>query len=170
MSHKYINKFIPLRSISVTLADIEKMFERLKVYLNDEADRQIKATSLPQGKTESEFADEMNLARTRAFRITVTIKGADGTDLFGDTVEIFNSSNIPESISSIYMTNVTAYQGHTGRRPPNNFALFLDFSKPALVDNNNPISNPTENGSNIIIEGELDSWVVFSARTSTPGA
>jgi hypothetical protein len=58
------------------------------------------------------------------------------------------------------MTNVVAYQGQTGRRPPNSFSLTLDFKKPPLIDGSNPVSSPTANDSELVIEGDQDAWVV----------
>jgi hypothetical protein len=159
MSHQFTKKLIPLRSIAVDMDDLRRIFERLSHQLNEEADRQTKNLTRPEDETEIEFAERIANARKNAFRITVTISGNDGDELFGDTVELFSSPNLPDAIRSIYMTNVVAYKGQTGSNPPNGFSLTFDFQKPPLIDNNNPVSNPTANGSNLIVDGDRDSWV-----------
>ena len=67
--------------------------------------------------------------------------------------------NIPEPIESIYITNNSAYHAVVGRNPANSFILNFDFSKPPLLDNNNPVSSPTPNFSNLTVEGTRGAWV-----------
>ena len=89
----------------------------------------------------------------------MTIKGKDGQTLFGYGTDPFDSPNIPEPIASIFISNDAAFQTVTGRRPANSFALTLDFSTPALIDDSSPVSSPTPNFSQLTIEGDRDSWV-----------
>lgn len=159
MAEKFVTKRISIRGVTVSLADVRKIFERLSAHLEEEADRQTKALIKPPDQTQDEFDQHVALARSNAFRITVTVTGSDGQDVFGDTLEVFESPNLPDEIFSIYMTNVVAYEGQTRRRPPNGFSLLLDFSTPPLIDNNNPVSSPTPNNSNVTIEGGRDAWV-----------
>ena len=166
MAYKYINKRVPLGAITISLADVKRIFERLSKHLEEEADRQIRELVRPPDQSEEEFAKQVAHVRKGAFRITITISGSDGQDLFGDSLELFDSPNLPEDIASIYMTNTVSYKGQTGREPPNRFSMVLDFSKPNLVDNNNPVSNPTPNNSNIAVDGDRDSWVAAISEAS----
>lgn len=159
MSDKYITKHISISAVTVSLADVKKIFDRLTQHLKEEADRQTKELMKPPDQSQEDFDRQVAIARENAFRITVTIAGTDGQNIFGDTLELFDSPNLPDEIDSIYMTNVTAYQGQTRQRPPNGFSVLLDFSKPPLIDNNNPVSNPTPNNSNVSIEGGRDAWL-----------
>jgi hypothetical protein len=159
MTYHYINKHISLRAMTIGLEDVKRIFQRLSQHLEEEADRQTKELVRPPDQTENEFVEQVSVARKNAFRITLTISGSDGEDLFGDDLTLFESPNLPDAIRYIYMTNTVAYQGQTGRKPSNGFALTLDFRKPPLVDNNNPVSNPTQNDSHLNIEGDRDSWV-----------
>ena len=111
MAYKFINKRIPLSAITMSLADVKRIFERLSKHLEEEADRQTKELVRPPEQSLEEFERQVAIARKSAFRITVTISGADGQDLFGDTRELFESPNLPDDIASVYMTNVVAYQG-----------------------------------------------------------
>jgi len=89
----------------------------------------------------------------------ITVTGENGSILIGDNKEMFYSPNLPETITSIYMSNIAAYKGFTDQKPSNNFWLLLDFSKPLILDNNNPLSGPTPNNSALDIEGSSDAWV-----------
>lgn len=110
MAHQFINRNIPLRALTVGLDDVKRVFERLSKHVEEEAERQTKELIRPPDQSEEEFAKQVMIARKNAFRITVTISGADG-DLFGDRLELFSSPNLPDEIRGIYMTNVVAYQG-----------------------------------------------------------
>jgi hypothetical protein len=158
MAFQFTKKVIPLRAMTIGREDVIRVFERLLRPVQEEAEREVRELVRPPDQSEDEFLRRIAVARSNAFRITVTISGADG-DLFGDKVDLFTSPNLPDDIKGIYMTNVTAYEGQTGRKPSNRFSLLFDFQKPPLVDNNNPVSNPTPNASNPTVEGDRDSWV-----------
>jgi hypothetical protein len=159
MSHQFINKRITLRTLTISLDDVRRIFERLLKQVEEEAERQTKELVRPPGQTPEEFTNQIAAARKKAFRITITITGSQGDDLFGDSLALFDSPNLPDEIRTIYMTNEVAYKSQTGSSPTHGFSLTLDFAKPPLIDNNNPLSNPTANGINLAIEGQRDSWV-----------
>lgn len=152
-------KQIPLHSLSLSLTDVIQIFERLLRHVHEQADLELSRLVKPKDQSDESFQAEKADIRTKVFCITVTISGDDGASLFGDDSAIFRSPNIPNNITSIYMTNVTAYQNITGNRPANAFELLLDFSKPPLLDSNNFVSSPTANNSNLTAEGDRESWV-----------
>jgi hypothetical protein len=152
-------KTIPLRSIVLSMADIERIFDRLLEQVQNEPNRIIDTIAKPENKTDEEFEQDMAALRARAFRITITISGRDGEELFGDTGDLFRSPNLPHVVSAVYMTNVVAFEGEARVRPSNAFELLLDFSKPPLLDGMNPVSAPTPNNSNLRIQGENEAWI-----------
>ena len=158
MDIQILKKAIPLRGISMSIQDVRRIVERLLTHVEEEGHREIDRV-LNSGYHDQENRTQLDLDRERAFRITVTIYGRDGESLFGYGTEPFDSPNIPTPIESIYISNSSAYQNVTGRNPLNNFTLHLDFSTPPLVDNNNPVSNPTPNFSNLTVEGDREAWV-----------
>ena len=151
-------KTIPLKGISMSVEDMRRIIQRLLPHVEEEGHREVNQL-LSSGPYDQERQVQLNLQRERAFQITVTIFGRDGESLFGYGTEAFDSPNIPTPIESIFITNSTAYQTVTGRNPLNTFTLHLDFSAPPLVDNNNPVSNPTPNFSNLTVEGDRNVWV-----------
>ena len=158
MEIKVAKKTIPLRGISVKIEDILRIIERLMALVDEEGLREV-SELLMQGPNDSERRSVLDAQRKEAFRITITIFGRGGEELFGYGTDPFHSPNVPDPIESIFITNSTAYRGVAGRDPSNNFVLRLDFSTPPLIDNNNPVSNPTPNYSNLTIEGSRDGWV-----------
>jgi hypothetical protein len=127
--------------------------------VNEQADIEIVKVVRSPNQTDDQFDEFKKNARGKAFRITVTINGRGGESLFGDDIGIFQSANRPEQIDLVYFTNITGYQSFANVKPVNSFELNLDFSKPALLDVNTPISSPTRNLSRLTIKGDRDSWV-----------
>jgi hypothetical protein len=97
--------------------------------------------------------------KSNAFRITVTIRGQNGDELFGDVATMFVSPNLPHAVSAVYMTNSTAYRGWTGQQPLRLFELNFDFSKPSLLDSEIILSSPTPNQSFVRIQSDNDAWL-----------
>lgn len=157
-------KEISYQSLAISLADIQRIFERLLVQVNDQADRELNALIQQPNESDADFQARKTDLRVRVFRITVTIDGTAGSSLFGDDVTVFTSPNRPNQIRSVYMTNVNAYKGVVGVKPLNSFELFLDFSKPALLDPNRFVSSPTLNESNLSVGGDRDAWVAAVAE------
>lgn len=153
-------KTIPLRSLNVSIQDVRRIVERLLPHVDDEGHREV-TLLLENGPNNQERRELLEAQREQAFRITVTIYGRDGESLFGYGTEPFESPNIPEPIDSIYISNTAAYQTVTGNTPLNNFSINLDFSTPPLIDNNNPVSNPTPNYSNFTVEGTREAWIAL---------
>ena len=151
-------KTIPLKGISISVEDVRRIVQRLLPHVEKEGHHEVEQL-LASGPYDQERHVQLDLQREQAYRITITIVGRDGESLFGYGAEVFDSLNIPTPIESIFITNSTAYQTVTGRNPLNIFTLHLDFSVPPLVDNNNPVSNPTPNFSNLTIEGDRNTWV-----------
>ncbi len=158
MALEVTRKKIPLRGLSISIEDIRRIVEKLLPYIEEEGHREV-ALLLKQEPADQEHDEQLDVLRARSFRITVTITGKDGESLFGYGAESFDSPNIPEPIGSIYITNNTAYRTVLGQNPLNNFTLDLDFSTPPLIDNNNPVSSPTPNFSNLTVEGTRGAWV-----------
>jgi hypothetical protein len=148
-----------LRAVQISLEDVRRIYLRLGGLVSGEGDREIAQIARPEGKSEEQFKIEMESLKAEAFRITVTITGRDGESLFGDDDSVFASPNIPGAVSTIYMTNRVAYEGVAKHSPQNLFELFLDFSKPPLLDSKNYVSSPTPNNSNLMAEGASDAWV-----------
>lgn len=153
------SKVIPIHSILVSMEDIKKIYERLLKLVDVKAEEKISSFQKREDEDDKDFEAFKEQTRKDAFRITVTISGKDGSSIYGDNISIFSSSNLPDEITNVYMTNVTAYQGVAKQRPLDAFELQFDFSKPHLLDSNNVVSAPTPNTSSFSINGESDSWV-----------
>ena len=159
MDSHYPTRNVPIRSISLSLADVKQIFDRLQPIISKEGDDKVAELVKPQESTEEQWAARKVEIKSNAFRITVTIQGQNGDDLFGDTSSMFTSPNLPHGVSDVYMTNATAFKGWTGQQPLRLFELNLDFSKPRLLDSERIVSSPTPNQSYLKIQSDSDAWL-----------
>jgi hypothetical protein len=157
MAHR--QRTIPIRNCTLSITDIRKLYRRLSACVIEEGERELATFVKPDNVTDEQWNQQKDHARSNVYKIAVTIGGADGSSLYDDNEDIFSSQNLPHEITYVFMTNTTAYQFYAKRRPVNTVSLNLDFSKPPLLDNNNPVSNPTPNISNLTIEGDRDTWL-----------
>jgi hypothetical protein len=146
-------------SVSVALQDVRRIFERLKQLVVQDGDLEISKLPQPTDLTEDQWLQRKKDIRQGAFRVTITLEGAGGDRLHGDDESIFSSPNIPNRISSVYMTNTTAFRWWTNTNPKKSFELYLDFSKPKLLDSETYVSAPTPNQSNMKIEADNQTWI-----------
>ena len=58
----------------------------------------------------------------------------------------------------MFLSSFNRYETRRGFKPKNSFSLLLDFTKPALLNFVNPASAPTENNSNVSVQGDDDTW------------
>jgi hypothetical protein len=159
MDSHYPTRNIPIRSISLNLSDVQKVFERLLLIVSREGDEQIGALVRPDELTDEQWSLRKAEIKSKAFRVTITIRGRNGDELFGDAATMFVSPNIPHAVSAVYMTNSTAYRGWTGQQPLRLFELNFDFSKPSLLDSERIVSSPTPNQSFVRIQSDNDAWL-----------
>ena len=153
------SKELPIRSTTVEVDDLPKIFRRLLQFVEEEADLVIADLVKNSNQSNEDYELFKQHSRTNAFKITVTVEASDGTRLFGDDVSLFSAASMPENVSLIYMTNRNAFSYFSGNDPLNYFELWLDFTKPSIFDATDPVSHPTPNRSNLKIIGNRDSWI-----------
>lgn len=159
MPQHFARKTITIGAVNISLQDVANIYERLKLQVAEQADSEISKLIRRENQTAEDFEQYKLNAKSQAFKVKVTFTGRGGDSLFGDDKTIFSSPNKPERLDSLYITNMTAYQHFANKRPVNMFELNIDFSKPPLMDANNPVSSPTRNMSNLVVQGDRDSWV-----------
>jgi len=133
--------------------------KRLIAVVEKYADEYANKLECPPNQDKQQFLSDVARYRQNAFQVTVTITGGRGDHLAGVAPEIFDSPNLPDRISTIYLTNVTQHKTYTGNDPADRFELFLDFRKPPLLDGENPVSGATPNNSNLSIRSQNEGWI-----------
>jgi hypothetical protein len=114
--------------------------------------------SYQQGLQTDEQYETNKVRIYQGFNLRVSITGANNQSLFGAISEVFNSPNFPDEVKSIYVYSNLVLKTQYNYVPRNSFEVFLDFSRPAVFDFSIFPSQPTPNGSRIIIEGLEATW------------
>lgn len=85
--------------------------------------------------------------------------GVDGRELLGPVEDTLRSSNFPEDLKSVFVSSDSILEGTYNYHPRNSVRLFLDFSRPDLLDFSVPPSRSTPNGSQVEVGGYDSTWV-----------
>lgn len=110
--------------------------------------------------SDSDWEKHKEMLEREAFKLTVTITGADDGRQYGEDVTIFDGDNLPDRIETIYFTNATKYrQFSNGIEPAEQVSVTLDFGKPKLFDPNPLVSEATPNTSFVIVKAQDFSFI-----------
>lgn len=93
------------------------------------------------------------------FEIQVSVGGKNGENLWGTVDEVFKSSNFPDDVKSLFVHSASPLKASHNYYVRNEFVIFLDFSKPRIVDFTLLPSLETPNESNIKVSGYDATWV-----------
>lgn len=143
---------IAVRGCYLSLDEI-KLFYRELSKINADFGRAI----ISDLEREKDLSDEEWDARKSfllrdAFCLTVSINGGKDAKFYGESEEIFSSSDLPQPIKTIFFTNINSWRRNANDTlPRNRIEVFLDFEKPALVDPSPLVSDPTPNNSNVTV-------------------
>jgi hypothetical protein len=140
---------IPVRGCVFSLKQIQLAYSELDRVTQRECERSIAELKQPEEQSDADWASWTADVRNRAFRLTVSIIGGDdNVTKYGETSEIFDDTDLPFPIKTIYFTNETAYKRMANNNlPPNGFQLTIEFGKPPLFDPNPLVGQPTINAS-----------------------
>lgn len=119
----------------------------------------IEVSHFKQGEQSDEDYEKNKITLKEAFELKLTVMSKDGQELWGSISDIFESSNFPDDIKSIYLSSDTPLKVSYNWIPRNSFQLFLDFSKPDMLNMSFLPSQETPNESKISVEGFDATWV-----------
>ena len=153
----YHNARSPIRACALEEGDLARLFD-----LINEKQGEIEAEVLPlivkqPTETDEQFASR-RLTVKNSFTTLVSIIGANGKTLTGNSRDIFDSPLLPERIVSVLFNTANSLKS-IGITPPNHAALLLDFGRPPLLNFGVMPSAPTPNESNFVAEGKSEPWV-----------
>jgi hypothetical protein len=159
----------PIRGTRVTLAILRRIYSDLSRVVEKKGDEFISGMKMPEGYTQEKFELDKAAVRLNAFKVTVTLASPTGANIYGESIDVFSADFIPTPLTSVFMTNNTAYASTFKSNPQDSFTLLLDFGKPPVFDWSSFVSNPTANNSNLSISG-LDLTFVRSVESSIVNA
>jgi hypothetical protein len=160
-------KNVAIAACTLTLQDLQRLYRiinekqvALGEMLIDKVYSQLPSETLEQFNQRSRNAKN-------AFITTVTIAGANGEKVIGPGENIFTSGLIPARMESILYDTSFSPKAILNYTPANRASVFLDFSRPPLLNFVGHPSAPTPNNSNWFVTGDTESWSTsMSARIS----
>src|SRR5262249_55417799 len=102
---------------------------------------------------------QMRYVRVKnAFITTVMITGINGDVISGHGENFFDSPLIPEHVKSILYDTSFSPNTQLQHTPTDRVSVFLDFSRPPLLNLGSFASAPTPNESNWLVSAATESW------------
>lgn len=146
---------VQIRGCAISLPLIKSAYRAYQNVVNQEGEALLRNLIKPDDKSQDEFDNELNHYRNHAFRLTISIIGVDGVTFYGETEAAFDNPNLPNPVARVFFTNVTAFRRNAnGNEPKNKIEVWLDFEKRPLFDTTTIVSDPTPNGSRVLIKAE----------------
>ncbi len=134
------------------MTDIQIVYRELSKINQKFGQEAVASVEQFEGETEAQFEQRKKYLLQDAFRLTVSIRGERDQQLYGEDENIFTSQELPNPISAIYFTNLTAFRRNANNTDPvNRLEVYLDFSKPGLFDPHPLVSEPTPNDSKVTV-------------------
>ncbi|RDY57923.1 hypothetical protein [Flagellimonas nanhaiensis] len=151
----------PIDSLAINREDLLRFLEILQERANAACEMECNhiGSITPAEKLEKSLEDLRSCAPLK-----LTIVGYDGEELFGLIEEVFNSVSFPAQIKTLYVNSDLMYKARFNYYPRNRFEVFIDFSKPKVLDFSFTPSDATPNDSKFCVEGYDNTWAngVFS--------
>lgn len=147
----------PILACLLVRDDLKRLFDIIDEKRKEEAQQILTAlTKLP---TEDDDQFEARKKRVRDALVTlVSITAPDGEMVTGNTRDFFDSVAIPERVQSVVIDTSNAPKAALNFAPTNNVSVFLDFSRPPLLNFGVIASAPTPNASNYKIVASAEPW------------
>ena len=145
-----------ISSFSVTKENLHKLLMMLQERSHAAADLEI-SNFEKLNQSDEDFKKNKETIRA-GFTLQPTIVSCDGKELYGNINDIFESPTFPKQIKSIYVNSEIPLTSVHKYYPANSFSLFLDFSKPDLLNLSLLPSQATPNQSNISVQGYDSTW------------
>lgn len=146
----------PIWSCRLDKALLRRLCDLLEERVSAAAAIEIQAFAKGQQTEEAYETNKRLLAE--AFRLSVTIKGVDGNELYGTVKDVFGSPNFPEHLAMFYANSSTVLGAAYNYTPRNSLEILLDFGRPDPFDFNHLPSRATENPSKFLVQGFDASW------------
>ncbi len=141
-----------IRGSKLSIKRIRDAVRELEMLNKEEGRKAIAKLKIGDGETEKQFSEKKEFLLDDAFRITVSIEGYKGKNVYGENENVFDSPQLPSPIKMIYFTNETAYSRNAnGDSPPNRLSFKFNFDKPQIFDPSISVSQPTPNDSEVSV-------------------
>ena len=148
---------IPIPAFHLKRDDLKKLYKIISQKQIEVRDRMMNVLAQQATETDEQFSERKNRVYN-SFVTSITFTGVDGECFHGNNEESLNSHNIPEQLTSVFMSTISVPKAVIGFTPLCNVSVLLDFSRSPIIDFSSIPNSPTKNGSNIVINADNESW------------
>lgn len=148
---------VPIVSCKLTRDDLVRLYQIIDERQIEQRDKMVARLSQLPTETPEDFRKRYDSVFS-AFVTTVTLTGIDGEQISGNTAHFLTGTNVPDRISNVYYSTSSAPTALLNFTPPNRVSVFLDFSRPPLLDFTKLPTLATPNSSNFSINSDGETW------------
>ena len=146
-----------IRSLSVDKEVLRNMLEVLQERSFSAGDIEINHFQ-KRDQSDEQYEQNKNTLK-EGFKFYITVAGKDGRKLNGSIEDVFDSPNFPDDILSVFIDSSLPLKAVHNWSVRNSIVLFIDFSKPEVLNFTLQPSHETPNQSNITVKGNDITWV-----------
>ncbi len=143
-------------SLSLGKDELKKLCDILQERSDRAAELEIQAFTQREQSDEQYEKNKKELKE--CFILHPIIVGDNGEQLTGSIENVFNSPNYPEDVKSFFVDSEGMLRAVHNYYPRNLFKVFLDFSKPKILDFSLKPAQETPNDSNFEVQGFDTTW------------
>lgn len=145
------------RNISLEKSDLKRLIDYVAQKTRESIDTQKREINF--NELNEEQRANINRLLDEASRPAVFVYGSDGEELLVYDSGIIDAPEFPERLLRITIDSFIPHQTRTNGSPPRNgIRIDLDFSSAKILDWQSNVSAPTQNKSEVIIQGIDDDW------------
>ena len=157
---------VPIHAFRMKQGDLRRLYQIVDTKQIEVRDKVLGSLSRTPSESEEDFSARKERVHN-AFVTSVTVTGLDDEMFHGNSESFFDSSSFPDRLRSILISTQTVPRAVLSFIPPCNIIVFLDFSRPPLIDFSRMPTLPTPNESNFEISADDELWFAASkARLS----
>ncbi len=147
-----------IRSLSLDKAELRKLLDRLEERSLAAGEREARRF-VPRPDMTPEQADNARQQIRDGHKLRVRVEGEDGGRLDGSIREVFESPNFPDGVRTALFDSSMPLRVIHNYAVANTVKVYLDFSRPAVLDFTLLPSFETPNASEFSVNGEDATWV-----------
>ena len=137
--------------------DLRALCEKLQESNYEAADEEVNHY-IPLDRPADQNLADREILRL-GFGLQIVVRGVDDKIVAGTIPAVFNSPRFPDKVKSLYIDSALNLKNLYNWSPRNSFELFLDFTKPELLNLSFSPSGSTPNASHIRVSGRNETWV-----------
>ncbi len=154
---------VPIQAFHIRRDELNRLYQIIHEKQVDYRDRVMSSLSKLANELDEEFERRKQRVHN-AFVTSVTVTDLDGEMVHGNNEQFFDSTTFPSRLRSIFIATKTIPQAVLNFTPLCNIVVFLDFSRPPLLDFARLPTLPTPNESNFELAANDELWFAAAKK------